>query len=95
MTARRLHRFDLTMRIVTPNAGEGGTITPSDPQTVQSGQTVTFEVDSEAGYQVATVAGCGVYSNNGRFWTTAPILDDCTVVGHVRQRQRPNLQGRL
>ena len=75
----RLHRFDLTMRIVTPIAGQGGTITPSDPQTVQSGQTVTFEVDTEAGYQVATVAGCGVYSNNGRFWTTAPILDDCTV----------------
>jgi putative pyrroloquinoline-quinone binding quinoprotein len=75
-----LHRFDLSMRIVTPNAGEGGTISPGDPQTVESGQTVTFEVDSEAGYQVATVTGCGVYSNNGRFWTTAPILDDCTVL---------------
>ena len=74
-----LHRFDLTMRIVTPIAGEGGTITPSDPQTVQAGQTLTFEVDPEMGYQVATVAGCGVHSNNGMFWTTAPILEDCTV----------------
>lgn len=75
----RLHRFDLTMRIVTPVASEGGTISPSDPQTIEAGQTVTFEVVAEAGYQVATVAGCGVHTNNGLFWTTAAILDDCTV----------------
>lgn len=73
-----LHRFDLTVRVVTPVAGQGGAISPGDPQMVEEGDTVTFEIDAESGYEIAEVTGCAGHLI-GLDYTTGPITTDCTV----------------
>ena len=63
---------------VTPSAGEGGSIDPSDPQTVNYGDTISFTIMPDIGYSINTVEGCGG-SLDGNTYTTAPVTDDCMV----------------
>ena len=74
-----LHRFDLTLRVVTPISGPGGSLSPGDPQTVEEGDTVTFNVSPDVGYLIASVTGCGIRFGPAPYWTTEPITEDCTV----------------
>ena len=63
---------------VTPSAGAGGSIDPSDPQTVNYNETPSFTVTPNAGYHIASVTGCaGTLVNNT--YTTGPITGNCTV----------------
>jgi len=69
---------DAATYTVTPSAGEGGSIDPSDPQTVNYGDTVSFTIMPNIGYSINTVEGCGG-SLDGNTYTTAPVTDDCMV----------------
>jgi uncharacterized protein (TIGR02145 family) len=64
---------------VTPLAGENGAISPNTPQYVKQGVTVSFEVNPDAGWQVASVSGCGGTWTGGNLYTTGEITGDCTV----------------
>ena len=64
--------------VVTPTAGEGGSLAPSTPQSASYGETVAFTVQPSTGYHVASVTGCGG-SQNGTTYTTAPLSGACTV----------------
>ena len=63
---------------VTPDAGVGGALSPSVPQTVNDGDTIDFAVTPDLGYLVDDVTGCGG-SLAGGIYTTASITADCTV----------------
>ena len=63
---------------VTPDAGAGGALSPSVPQTVNDGDTVDFTVTPDTGYLIDSVSGCGG-SLAGTTYTTAPVMADCTV----------------
>jgi glucose/arabinose dehydrogenase len=63
---------------VTPDAGPGGTLSPSVAQTVPQGDTVAFIVAPDSGYVIDSVDGCGG-GLAGNTYTTAPITADCTV----------------
>lgn len=62
---------------VTPSAGANGTISPSTPQTVNSGATTTFTITPNSGY-TASASGCGG-SLAGSTYTTGAITANCTV----------------
>ena len=64
--------------LVTPDAGPGGSLTPSTPQTVDDGDTLAFTVTPDSGFEIDTVTGCGG-SLVADVYTTGPITADCTV----------------
>ncbi|MBB5208679.1 beta strand repeat-containing protein [Chiayiivirga flava] len=63
---------------VTPSAGAGGTLDPGTPQTVAEGDTATFDVLADTGYDIAGMTGC---DGNlvGTQYVTGAIDADCTV----------------
>jgi formylglycine-generating enzyme required for sulfatase activity len=63
---------------VTATAGTNGSITPAGSTTVASGQTKSFTVTPNSGYNIASVTGCGG-SLSGNTYTTGAITGDCTV----------------
>lgn len=63
---------------VTPTTTAGGTITPSDPQTVDDGDTIAFTLAADTGFDLTSVTGCGGTLDNLTY-TTAPVTADCTV----------------
>ena len=63
---------------VTPSAGSGGSISPSTPQTVNYNGTTSFTITPNAGYNIASVTGCGG-SLAGGTYTTGPITGNCSV----------------
>ncbi|MEO8010578.1 MAG: IPTL-CTERM sorting domain-containing protein, partial [Dokdonella sp.] len=68
-----------TPLIVTPSAGAYGSITPSTPQSIASGNVATFTIIPGAGAVIAGVGGtCGgtLVANT---YTTTAIRSDCTV----------------
>jgi len=70
---------------VTPSVGTpSGTITPSTPQTVVDGGTVTFTLAPAAGYEIDGVTGTCGGTLTGNSYETAPVHADCTVVAHFR-----------
>jgi len=71
--------FTLITFTVTPSASANGSISPSSPQLVPLGQTASFDVAPDFGFE-ATVGGtCGV-THTGLHYTTRAITADCTVV---------------
>ncbi|MBS0582479.1 MAG: hypothetical protein JSS42_05185 [Proteobacteria bacterium] len=68
-----------TTYIVTPSAGTGGTISPSTPQTVNSGATATFTVTPASGYQITGVGGTCGGTLSGNAYTTNAVTANCTV----------------
>ena len=70
--------FTINTYTVTPSAGAGGSISPSTPQTVNHGSTVTFTVTPDTGYHIDTVTGCGG-ALTGNTYTTGAITADCEV----------------
>ena len=78
--------FDSSSHVVTPNAGPGGTISPSTPVAVKSGTTQSFTITPEPGYYIASISGCGgatITGNNtyttARTYTTGAIASACAV----------------
>ena len=68
---------------VTPSASIGGRISPPSVQQVATGDTVTFEVVPDFGYELDDFGGtcpAGVVSGNS--YSTGAITSDCTVVAN-------------
>jgi hypothetical protein len=63
---------------VTPSAGANGSITPSAPQTVNSGSTQAFTVTPDSGFTASVGGSCGG-SLVGSTFTTSPVTANCTV----------------
>ena len=63
---------------VVPIAGPGGSIYPDNPQTVNHGETISFNITPNTGYLIESVTGCEVSLSENRF-ITEPITDNCTV----------------
>ncbi len=78
----KIYRFDgpstTPTYVITPQAGAGGTLTPSQPQTVDENETVSFTVTPNSGFAIAAVTGCGG-TLSGATYTTAPAIANCTV----------------
>jgi len=70
----------VTTYTVTPSAGANGTISPSTPQTVNSGATTSFTIAPSANYSITTPVGgtCGG-TLVGNTYTTNAITASCTV----------------
>ena len=64
---------------VTPSAGDGGSITPATVQTITEGDTTTFTVTPDSGYEIAAVGGTCGGSLSGNTYTTNAITAACTV----------------
>ena len=62
---------------VTAIAGPGGSITPTS-KVVNHGDTASFTVTPNTGYQIVSVTGCGG-NLSGTTYTTGPITADCTI----------------
>jgi hypothetical protein len=69
----------LPIYTVTPSAVGNGTISPTEPQSVQSGNTTQFTVGAAVGHTVSMGGTCGG-SLAGNTYTTAAITGNCTVV---------------
>jgi subtilisin family serine protease len=63
---------------VVPIAGPGGSIYPDNPQSVNHGETISFNITPNTGYLIESVTGCKVSLSENRY-TTGPITDNCTV----------------
>jgi len=69
--------FGQSAYTIDTDAGVGGTISPVS-QTLSFGATASFAILPESGFGIGTVTGCGG-SLSGNTYTTAPIIDACTV----------------
>lgn len=67
-----------TTYTVTPSAGANGSISPSSPQTINSGSSAVFTVTPNANY-VASVGGTCGGTLTGTNYTTNAITANCTV----------------
>jgi len=84
----RVVRNGNVMNIVTPSAGENGSISPSEEQIVNLDDTTTFTITPNEGY-TATVGGtCGGTLVDDTF-TTDPITEDCTVEATFTEESSP------
>jgi serine protease len=63
--------------LISASASSGGSVIPAS-QTVEEGDTTTFEVTTETGYSVDQVVGCGGNLNRSTY-TTGAITGSCTV----------------
>ncbi len=62
---------------MTASAGTGGAISPTSA-TVPSGQTKTFTVTPDSGYEISAVTGCGG-TLMGSTYTTAVVTSSCAI----------------
>lgn len=63
---------------IQTSAGTGGSISPAGVAQANYNQTYNFTINTESGYSIRSVTGCGG-SLNGSTYTTGPITADCTV----------------
>jgi hypothetical protein len=75
-----------TVYTVTPSVGSNGTVSPSTPQSVPPGGTVSFTITPATGY-VASIGGTCVGTLSGTTYTTAPINNSCTLSVSFNQGQ--------
>ncbi len=64
---------------VTPIFDEHGTMNPSTPQLVNSGERVEFTITPNSGYRIQSVGGSCGGSLNNNIYTTEPVTADCNV----------------
>ena len=67
----------LTQYSVSVSVGEGGSVSPSSA-VVESGRSVSFSIEADAGYEVTHVEGCGG-TLDGMTYSTASITADCEI----------------
>ena len=65
--------------MVTPSASGGGTITPSEVQLVPHGETITFTLTADTGFEISEGRHLFRASKNSTY-ITDPITDNCGVV---------------
>ena len=77
--------FSQITHTVSPNATAGGSISPSNPQTVNDGDQAFFTITPEFGYKIESVTGdCGgAFSGTG--YLTDQVDDDCSVLANFVQ----------
>lgn len=63
--------------LVSVSANAGGSVSPMS-RTVASGQSTSFSVQPNAGYELAAISGCGGQLN-GSTYTTGRISANCTI----------------
>jgi fibronectin-binding autotransporter adhesin len=71
--------FSLTSYMVTPSAGSGGSISPSTPQPVAPGGTLTFTLSPNTGFSPSVSGTCGG-NLVGNTYTTNAVNANCSVV---------------
>ncbi|OQC39836.1 MAG: hypothetical protein BWX64_01561 [Acidobacteria bacterium ADurb.Bin051] len=77
--------FRVITLTVTPSVGTpAGTITPDTPQLVDYGDTATFTLTPDSGYEIDGVTGTCGGTLTGNSYETAAVVADCTVVAHFR-----------
>lgn len=64
--------------VVIPTVGRNGTINPAVPQKVAAGETATFIITPNTGYQIAKASGCDG-TLTGNIYTTGATNRSCTV----------------
>lgn len=67
---------------VTPVVGSGGSISPSNTQTVSPGSTKSFSITPNSGYSFTVGGSCGGSPTTGSSaatYTTNSVFNDCTV----------------
>ena len=69
--------FSINVYTVTPAAGPNGSISPSEPLTVEHGEVLEFQLTPDEGFSVAGMTGSCGGQINGNIYTTAPIITDC------------------
>jgi len=70
---------------VTPSVGTpSGSISPNTPQTVDDGDTATFTLTADAGYEIDNVGGTCGGTLSGNSYETDPVTADCTVIGNFK-----------
>jgi hypothetical protein len=67
-----------TWTVDTTIAGDGGSVNPSTPQTIDNGATLAFTLTPAGGYSIGSTSGCGG-NLSGLVYTTGPITNNCTV----------------
>ena len=70
---------------VTPSAGAGGSISPNTPRQVAQGNTTSFTVTPNSGFNVDTVTGCSG-SLVGTIYTTGAITTNCSVAASFKEQ---------
>src|SRR5690606_15106216 len=76
--------FSPLLYTVTASAGEGGSIAPGSTQ-IEHGQSASFVLSTDAGYEIEAVQGCGG-TLNGDIYTTAALTADCAVSASFARR---------
>lgn len=74
--------YALAQYTVATQASEGGAIAPED-QLITHGESVSFEINPDVGYHIASVEGCdGELEENSNIFTTGAITAACTVTAN-------------
>jgi uncharacterized delta-60 repeat protein len=71
--------FDINMWVITPEAGDNGSLSPSEAQVVAHGAQTIFTIKPNPGFGIGSVSGCkGTVVGN--LYVTAPATENCSVV---------------
>ncbi|TWI73009.1 hypothetical protein LZ24_01420 [Desulfobotulus alkaliphilus] len=73
-----------TYAVNTLSSGAGGSIQP-DTRSVGHGQSTSFIISPDSGYEIESVGGCGG-SLSGNTYTTGPVTGACTIEASFRLR---------
>ena len=71
--------FTKTRFTVTPVSDQHGTMNPSTPQQVNSGETISFTITPNSGYSISSAVGSCGGTLSGNVYTTNPVTADCDV----------------
>ncbi len=83
-------QFSIITYSVSVKVGAGGTVSPSLNQQVDYGSVQQFMISPSLTAKVDAVKGCGGILS-GFFYTTAPVVNDCTVVVAFAVNARPSI----
>ncbi|MEO8673255.1 MAG: Ig-like domain repeat protein [Tahibacter sp.] len=73
------HTVNPILHQVTTSVGAGGSVLPSEMQSVAQGSILDFSVTPDSGNRIVAVSGCGG-NLLGNMYSTAPITASCAVI---------------
>jgi hypothetical protein len=71
--------FAINTYVITPTAGSNGSITPSTPQTINYGDSITFTIAADTGYHISDVVVDGVSQGAIGSYTFTNVNADQTI----------------
>ncbi|TVQ29988.1 MAG: hypothetical protein EA370_14385 [Wenzhouxiangella sp.] len=77
-------RFAPTFTVTPSVSGSGGAIEPASPQQVESGESISFGIFPEPGFEIDQVGGSCGGSLDETSYLTDPIIGDCSVTASFR-----------